>query len=302
MRHSFAIIAVTGLSIAGGQALLAQVAGGVATGSGFGVASGAAAIGPNGFSFSSHGDNTGTVFTYNSAPGATVFVQTGAPYAGRNSSQTVRTLANGTHLTQPSFKQPMTYRDTMGRTRQDRPVQQMPGLPGAEAQDPSIALVEIVDPVAGYRYVLDPVHHVAHRMAIQVRQNRPVQPAVALTAPAISLPPQTMANGATMSSESLGTQTMFGVTVAGMRMTTTYPAGTFQGNDQPVVMVNESWRSLQHNIVLLSKNTGPNGDTTMTMLDFSAEEPDPALFQIPAGYQIVDETGQFTITIPRSSN
>jgi hypothetical protein len=42
-------------------------------------------------------------------------------------------------------------------------------------------------------------------------------------------------------------------------------------------------------------------DTTMTMKDFSTEEPDPSLFQIPAGYQIVDETGQFTITIPRNA-
>jgi hypothetical protein len=48
----------------------------------------------------------------------------------------------------------------------------------------------------------------------------------------------------------------------------------------------------------MSKSTGPNGDTSMTMKDFSIEEPDPTLFQVPAGYQIVDETGQFTITIP----
>ncbi len=47
-----------------------------------------------------------------------MFAVTGAPYAGRMSSQTIRTLANGTHLTQPSFEQPMTYRDTMATERE----------------------------------------------------------------------------------------------------------------------------------------------------------------------------------------
>jgi hypothetical protein len=37
------------------------------------------------------------------------------------------------------------------------------------------------------------------------------------------------------------------------------------------------------------------------MKDFTAAEPDPTLFMIPAGYQIVDETGPFTITVPASA-
>jgi hypothetical protein len=65
--------------------------------------------------------------------------------------------------------------------------------------------------------------------------------------------------------------------------------------------VNENWRSVQYGLVLRSLNSGFNGDTTSIMKDFSIEEPDPSLFQIPAGYQIVDEAGEFTITIPRDA-
>jgi hypothetical protein len=92
---------------------------------------------------------------------------------------------------------------------------------------------------------------------------------------------------------------MFGITVTGQRTTTTYPPGTYQGNDAPLTSVSESWRSDQYGLMLLSKNTQPDGsESTTTMKDFTPTEPDPTLFMVPAGYQIVDEAGQFTITIP----
>jgi hypothetical protein len=161
---------------------------------------------------------------------------------------------------------------------------------------------EITDPVAGYKYVLDSVHQIAYRGVIQARQNQAQNAGVAAARMAANpMPGRTMENGATVKNESLGTQTIFGVTAVGQRNTTTYPVGTFQGNDQPVTQVNENWRSVQYGLMLRSLNTGPNGDTTMAMKDFSIEEPDPSLFQVPAGYQVVDETGEFTITIARDA-
>jgi hypothetical protein len=262
-------------------------------------------IGPGGMT-SSRSDGQSQTFTYSFPKGATVFAVTGAPYAGRMSSQTIRTLANGTHLTQQSFDQPMTYRDTMGRTRTELERMRMPDLPAAAAaanlQPQIMRLAEISDPVAGYRIILDPVHQIAHRVAIQARQNQAPNAQVAAARMAANpMPARTMENGSTMKNESLGTQTIFGVTAIGQRNTTTYPVGTYQGNDQPVTQVNENWRSVQYGLVLRSLNSGPNGDTTQTMKDFSIDEPDPSLFQVPAGYQIVDETGEFTITIPRDA-
>jgi hypothetical protein len=278
-----------------------------ATGGGGGVGAAVASgtfVGPGGIT-SSRSDNNGQTFTYKFPKGATVFVTTGAPYAGRTSSQTIRTLANGTHLTQQSFDQPMTYRDTMGRTRTDlektRTPEMMPAAAAANFPPQIMRLPEITDPVAGYRIILDPVHQIAHRVAVQARQNQAPNPNVTARIAANQMPARTREDGATVKSENLGTQAIFGVTAIGQRTTTTYPVGTYQGNDQPVTQMNENWRSVQYGLALRSLNSGPNGDTTMTMKDFSLDEPDPSLFQIPAGYQIVDETGEFTITIPRDA-
>jgi hypothetical protein len=222
---------------------------------------------------------TEAIFTYNFPAIRILPLEVkGEPYSGRNTGQIVRTLANGTHLTQPVQVSPMFYRDSMGRTRTD-PVMTNP--PGAAGTTQVSRPYEINDPVAGYRYIVDDFHQIVHRIAAckPARQDNPVwlNPAA----------------------EDLGTQTMQGVTVTGQRETTTFPPGTYQGNDQTVTRVQETWRSVQLNLEFLSKTTTPEGETrTNTMTNFSAAEPDPALFRPPQGYQIIDETADFRITIP----
>jgi hypothetical protein len=154
-----------------------------------------------------------------------------------------------------------------------------------------ITLVEIQDPVAGYLYVLDSVNHVAHRV--------PIQPPKPLVRPgSVNNAPRAVPTGYT--SESLGTQLMFGVVLTGQRTTSTTPAGSLMGNDQPITTVSEIWTDPQTNVVVLKKTASPTGDSTMTMQNYSNAEPDPALFLVPADYQLVDETGSFTIVIPRA--
>jgi hypothetical protein len=237
----------------------------------------------NGGSFTS----TESVLTY-SSPQILGMGFAGTPYSGQQTGQTVRTLANGTHLTQPANIQPMMYRDSMGRTRTDPAT--MPPQPGTNKTPRVTRLAEINDPVARYRYIIDDFHQIAHR----IPTCKPSPPATRVLNQAVSPRP----TGITNSTEDLGTQTMFGVTVTGQRSTTTFPPGTYQGNDAPVTTVNETWRSAQYRLDFLTKRSDPTGDTTWTMTNFIAGEPNPALFQIPAGYQIVDETAQFTITIP----
>ena len=261
----------------------------------------------SGGSVSSSGNGTQTTFTYNYPPGGTVFVIAGAPYSGHMSSQNVRTLASGAHLNMQTNDQPMTYRDSMGRTRTDAAMSQAPmmALAAANFKPRIVRLPEISDPVAGFRYVLDDTNRIAHRITIQARQNQAQAQARAAfdaRSPVAQATPHAMENGVTSTSESLGTQSMFGLTVTGQRNTTTYPPGTYQGNDGLLTSVNETWRSDQYGLMLLSKNSQPDGsESTMTMKDFTAAEPDPTLFMVPAGYQIVDETGQFTITLPASA-
>lgn len=233
-------------------------------------------------------ERTGSVFTFG-FPQIMLRGLTGAAFSGQVSVQTVRTLANGSHLTQPVRLQPTIYRDSMGRMRTDEVMTQL----GQNAKPQIARLAEINDSVAGYRYIIDDFHKVAYRIAPCVR-------ALSDGGPAAGLPPAASARGITMTTEQLGTQVISGVTVTGTRETTTFPPGTYQGNDQPVTRVEEDWHSAQFGLNFLSKSTNPAGETTQTMTKFAAGEPDQALFQVPAGYQIVDEAAKFSITIPYS--
>lgn len=158
---------------------------------------------------------------------------------------------------------------------------------GRQGAQRLVTLAEIDDPVAGYVYVLDPVHHTAYRIPYCTPTPRP--PAAA---------PVTSAHGpgGTAQTEDLGTKTMFGITVTGQRTTITFPPGSYMGNDIPVQRITEDWRSPQYG-VFLSKDTQPDRENTNTITTFSAAEPDPSLFQVPPGYQVVDETAPFTVTI-----
>ncbi len=234
--------------------------------------------------------------TIDLSSGPMVRAMTGAPYSGRPTSRSVQILADGTRLTRESSLYGMTYRDSMGRVRTERPA--FPVLSGIRPIA-EFTIIEITDPVAGYRYLLDSVNHVAHRAPFQGQVIR-ATPALPASAPPPSQ--RTMPDGTVTASEPLGTDSISGVTVVGRRTTFTYPAGSRMGNDRPVARVSENWMSPQLGISLRSKSTGPEGESTMTMEDFSATEPDPSLFLIPSGYQIVDETGPFKIVVPRETD
>ncbi len=295
MSRFFHVIAFGAATMVAPGVLLSQSGGGV-----IGAGSFSASSSGRGGSMSSHGDGNETRFTYNFPPGATVAFIAYAPYSGRMSSQNVRTLANGTHLNTQTNDQPMTYRDSTGRTRTDAALapMHMTAPAAANIKPHMMRLPEISDPVAGFRYVVDDANRIAHRIAIQARPS----PALTARPPVAPTAPRPIGNGVTSTSDSLGTQSMSGITVTGERTTTTYPPGTYQGNDGLLTSVSETWRSDQYRLTMLTKNSQPDGsESTSMMKDFSAGEPDPTLFMVPAGYQIVDETGEFTITIAASA-
>jgi len=100
-----------------------------------------------------------------------------------------------------------------------------------------------------------------------------------------------------VSSESLGTQVIEGILVEGRLSKVTHPVGTM-GNDRPIVTTSEDWMSPELRVMVLSKSSDPrSGEHTTRLININRAEPDPGLFQVPADYQIVDETGPFTIKI-----
>ena len=96
---------------------------------------------------------------------------------------------------------------------------------------------------------------------------------------------------AEVNQESLGTQSIEGVTAEGTRMTLTIPAGKI-GNDRPIVTVNERWYSPELQTVVLTKNSDPRmGETTYRLTNINRSEPDPSLFQVPADYTVDEGPG-----------
>ncbi len=77
-----------------------------------------------------------------------------------------------------------------------------------------------------------------------------------------------------------------GVYALGYRLTNTTPAGE-QGNDRPLTRVSEWWCSPELKMTVASANTDLlAGDRTIELSHVDRGQPDPALFHLPVGYQI----------------
>jgi hypothetical protein len=88
--------------------------------------------------------------------------------------------------------------------------------------------------------------------------------------------------------EDLGTKFIFDVQTEGTHDTVTYNPGAF-GNDRKLTVEKEFWYSAQLGISLSSIRTDPQiGKQTFTVTSLNVSEPDPALFELPAGFKIVD--------------
>ena len=88
--------------------------------------------------------------------------------------------------------------------------------------------------------------------------------------------------------ESLGTQTIEGVTAEGTRTTLTIPAGEI-GNTLPLEIVDETWYSPELQITVMTRHRDPrSGETTYRLTNLSRSEPDRSLFEVPADYTVRD--------------
>lgn len=88
--------------------------------------------------------------------------------------------------------------------------------------------------------------------------------------------------------EDLGIRDIEGIETHGTRDTTTINEGVF-GNDRPFSMTREFWHSDKLGINLVSELTDPRiGKQVFTVTDVSFSEPDPKLFELPEGFEVVD--------------
>jgi hypothetical protein len=88
--------------------------------------------------------------------------------------------------------------------------------------------------------------------------------------------------------EKLPAKQMEGVQVEGTRITRTIPAGAI-GNERPIVMVTEEWRSPDLQVLVSTTTSDPRtGETTYKLTNIVRGEPGAAWFELPAGYTVRD--------------
>jgi hypothetical protein len=94
-----------------------------------------------------------------------------------------------------------------------------------------------------------------------------------------------------VTSEDLGTKQLNGMTAKGVRSTETIPSGA-QGNDLPLVVINETWTAVNsRGFILMRISDDPRrGRTVSEFQDLKLGEPDPSQFAPPVDYKIQDVT------------
>ena len=216
------------------------------------------------------------------------------PYSATMINESVQTLADGNRVVQTNTG--TVLRDSQGRTRQDAALPAIGNLSAANAPH----LVFIQDPVAGTSYTLNLTDKTAWK--------NPTPPAgkggpggaffvhTEGGMPPLPPPPPMIAETKHLvgdeqteaKTESLGSQTMEGVVVTGVRTTRTIPAGQV-GNDRPIDIVTEVWTSRDLKTIVSSKRNDPRmGEQTFRLTSIVRAEPDASLFAVPADFKIID--------------
>jgi hypothetical protein len=243
---------------------------------------------------------------------------TEAPYQAEKVARSVQTLSDGTVITHET--RGLIARDAQGRMREDLYQVHSGNVNGRET-DLALQSATVGDPVAHTMLIWT-----GEKTKIAMKMELPTMPKSAMSAMLAAPPPPPPPGGvrstvrpifdttlppgnagATVSmpssppiggvrtgtkdqvhTEELGQQSIEGVLVTGKRVTTTIPIGEV-GNDRPIVVVHEEWRSPELKIVVKTIDTDPRtGEQTMELQGLSRADPDPALFQAPAGYQVKD--------------
>jgi hypothetical protein len=222
----------------------------------------------------------------------------GAPYSAESVTEMVQTLADGTKITHAS--KGTVLRDSEGRTRREQTLHAVGPL-FADGKAPRHAFIN--DPVAGVHYVLELDEKIARKMpALPMGHGHGAGHHVMRFEKRIVLADkdkQTVdqdvvfhtagpedGKGDDARTESLGQQTIEGVTAEGTRSVVTIPAGRI-GNDRPIEIVSERWYAPQLQVVVLSKHADPRfGETTYRLTNIDRDEPDAAAFAVPSDFTV----------------
>jgi hypothetical protein len=220
----------------------------------------------------------------------------GAPFSAVAVSERTQTLADGNHIVRKT--QTNLYRDSQGRFRKEVT---LPAIGPLAASGQPHSFIHLSDPVAGADYVLEPDQKVARQMPDHMGMKIKTNGGPGGPGDVLYRNFKTGTTNANVKTESLGTQTIEGMSTEGTRTTRTIPAGEI-GNEQPITIVSEHWYSADLQMDVKSTHSDPRfGDTTYTLTNIQRTEPAAALFAVPSDYSIEQgHRGKFLTTAPPS--
>ena len=205
----------------------------------------------------------------------------GQPYSLVQTTTTVRTLGDGTTIT--NHQESHQMRDAEGRQRTEMGFER----DGVVHFDN----INIFDPVTRETISLNVPMKTAH--IFHIPEPKPIDPAKLAEMKAKAAenranhPPPPPVNPPLI--EKLGGQTVAGVYAEGTRTTRVIPAGK-EGNDREIRTVMEVWTSPDLKIVVGRTMDDPRtGKSTTVVTDLNRGDPAASLFQVPADYKVIDQ-------------
>ncbi|HEV2195276.1 MAG TPA: energy transducer TonB [Candidatus Acidoferrum sp.] len=198
----------------------------------------------------------------------------GLPFFAKAELETVNQLQNGTLITHKTYN--LIARDGQGRTHNEA----RNWIDLTTGAEPRLTRIELFDPATRLRTNLYPLTKIARQWPFGTPG--PIPAPSPQSAPA---KPET-------SREEIGTDTIEGLPVRGVRVSQIYPTDAL-GNDRPLTVVTEYWYSEALRLNLLTKRSDPRyGEQTVRVTELVRQEPDAALFAIPDEYKLLKETVQ----------
>jgi hypothetical protein len=209
--------------------------------------------------------------THVSIHGIRIFPVIGEPFSGSDSIDWTRILEDGSVVA--THQDARLARDGLGRIYRENVTR----FPASSGQKSTVKQIIITDPLA---QTLTACVLATHRCSVTDYR-----------APASLAQHRTGSfdNGKrSLSRESLGTDIIDDLNVAGTRETLTINAGV-EGNSQPLSSTEEFWYSsdLQVNLSVTRKDPR-EGMIVIRVVGLSRAEPDSSLFQIPANFLVED--------------
>lgn len=202
--------------------------------------------------------------TYVQIPGVFVTPIAGAPFTATVMIRSTQTIAD--ESTETRVSQVLIARDSRGRIRNERRAT----VPEGFKAMPPLVGVHTFDPATRISYMMNPATMIAREFVVP--------------------PPRDPANSTAGKSEDLGYTTLNGMQAKGTRITREVPAPG-SGTGKPVVVTDEFWYSEDLHMNLLEEHSDfRGGKQTLAILSIKREEPSSALFEVPAGYKVVDMT------------